>query len=324
MSESTGRIVRFFCNTNSRELCAKAMLADASLSTFTGKIRKELARVECGYLGMLGRPLHANKFDRLSLNDDLDWDKEVMSDGSTVESVASPTTATRDYHMSSVVSRIDEAKRCINPCLKILVGLFLIALHYGSYYQYCIIFDYILRHGFLKDLELRDLPRLWWDVSSDIFKFESFFGGKCPRMQPSQMDFKKSYVDDPDAFCCSVSHLKDIRQKVNTLSFHSNSAYYLYLQNKTTSIPYIGLFKLQFFLPMCALAGMIVSDALRYADIIQPAGNMSGGSYNALKGANVPEHQFSFVLKNICRKFGFLSRLSIGEAIACDALCQKN
>jgi hypothetical protein len=110
----------------------------------------------------------------------------------------------------------------------------------------------------------------------------------------------------------------DIRNNVNNGGLRDIKHYFQYLHDQTKNFPGFGIFSLQFYLPILAHLGLLSSNALHYADAIQPANDFTGGTYTKLVDFGIHEKQFEYVLLNLCQLFGFNRRLSIGESITCE------
>jgi len=233
--------------------------------------------------------------------------------------------------MSSVAYRMDQLKSLEHPPVRLIAGFLLVALHYGSYFQYYIIMGYLLEHdlmehlvehGNLDSLSVEEIPGMFWRVSGQVFEFSSFLGGIHPRIQATNFKFNETFVQNPRRFSTQVDVLVQILSAVNNESFLSESAFFGYLREKSKELSGLGLFKLQFFVPLAALCGLVRGPALKYADMIEPAEGASGGSHTVLSTYFQP-HQFSYVLRNICSEFGLQRREMTGECITCEGVRKK-
>ena len=327
LSESTGRIRRFVCNTNSRASVEAVLLKEAALYQLTGPIRQELLRIGRGYAHMVaGFPPHvrpevtdATSFANMELGRYTPFVHHQLPNGTSQLYVECPSSPTRDYHLSSVISRIDEIKEKFRPPTRLLLGYLLIAIHSPSYFQYYVIMGHLLSNENLSELALEQLPLLFWNVSTNVFCFPSFLGGLRPRIQATAFDFSATYVNNTQNFVADVHVLQQILLSVNNNSFSGLSHFHEYLGGQSEGMNGIALFKLQFFLPMAALCGLVRPASLKYADLIHPADGPEGGSHATLTAHGFQPHQFGYVILNLCQRMGFQRRESIGECLTCES-----
>jgi hypothetical protein len=235
-----------------------------------------------------------------------------------VEVINTRACPSRDFYISAATSRIHEVMINLSPPIDFLIGLIVIALTMSSYEQYYIVLGYLLENKLLDTTRVSDLPKLFYDTSQVVFEFKCFVGGKYPRTQSKAFDFKVQYVENTTRFLQSISNFVDIRNNVNNGGLRDIKHYFQYLHDQTKNFPGFGIFSLQFYLPILAHLGLLSSNALHYADAIQPANDFTGGTYTKLVDFGIHEKQFEYVLLNLCQLFGFNRRLSIGESITCE------
>ena len=109
-------------------------------------------------------------------------------------------------------------------------------------------------------------------------------------------------MEDPTAFEQDVNCLCRLLARVNNASFESDDDFYSTIDDTAGQLRGIALFKLQFFIPMAALCGLVKETSLRFADMIKHSDGFTGGSHAALESAGFQPHQFGYILLNLARK----------------------
>ena len=143
--------------------------------------------------------------------------------------------------------------------------------------------------------------------------------GKHPRFSPSGLDFKKVFVDDQFKFGLAVIELKELLKLVNTTLDWVAVMAKIKEMAGSSNLPGLNVFRLQLFIPLAALCGLVLPSNLFHADYIEPAEGVNDGSFSALNAAGLEKHRHSDALLNICGWVGLPRRHSLGECLTCES-----
>jgi hypothetical protein len=144
-------------------------------------------------------------------------------------------------------------------------------------------------------------------------------GGKQPRFSPSGMDFKKTFVENKTNFKVAVGELKELLKLVNTTVDPAVVTAKIKEMAGSSNLPGLNVFRLQLFIPLAALCGLVLPSNLFHADCIEPAEGVHNGSFSALNDAGFERHRHSDTSLNICGQIGLLGRHSLGECLTCES-----
>jgi hypothetical protein len=171
--------------------------------------------------------------------------------------------------------------------------------------------------GLLKRIRT-DLPGAYWEISEQLYPGK-FWGGSSPRFVPSGIDFKKLFVENKTNFSVAVDELKELLKLVNTTTDRAAVTAKIKEMAGSSNLPGLNVFRLQLFIPLAALCGMVLPDSLFHADYIEPAEGVNNGSFSALNHAGFERHRHSDTLLNICGQVGLPRRHSLGECVTCES-----
>jgi hypothetical protein len=171
--------------------------------------------------------------------------------------------------------------------------------------------------GLVKRIQ-SDLPGTCYEISERLFPGK-FWGGKHPRFSPSGFDFKKVFVEDKINFQVAVGELKELLQFTNTTLERSAVTALIKVMADSSKLPGLNVFRLQLFIPLAALCGLVLPEKLCHADYIEPAEGLSNGSFSILNEAGFERHRHADTLLNICGQVGLPRRLSLGECLTCES-----
>jgi hypothetical protein len=127
------------------------------------------------------------------------------------------------------------------------------------------------------------------------------------------------FVENKNNFGTAVTELEEFLKIVNNLKDTAALNEIISQVSHGAKLPHISIFCLQLFLPLAALCGLVLSDKLFLADVIQPSLEITNGSHTALSNAGFELHQYSYVMKNVCTFLKLPARESIGEALICES-----
>jgi hypothetical protein len=117
------------------------------------------------------------------------------------------------------------------------------------------------------------------------------WGGSQTCFLPFSFDFKKTFVDDKPRFELAVAELKQLLKLVNSSSESVLvAALKMKEMAKSSNLPHLHVFRLQLFIPLAALCGLVLPDHLVHADHIEPSDGVNNGSFSALNDAGFPRH----------------------------------
>jgi hypothetical protein len=87
----------------------------------------------------------------------------------------------------------------------------------------------------------------------------------------------------------------------------------------SSKLPGLTVFRLQLFIPLAALRGLVLPEKLCHVDHIEPAEGLSNGTFSVLNDAGFERHRHADTLLNICGQVGLPRRLSLGECLTCES-----
>jgi hypothetical protein len=296
---------------------------ETKFAAFKLGLESEMERINSSYQEIFGdRPEElptAGRYTNLYLKDDLPWVKETDGQGNKFCYIRAASAPSRDLFLSSAASAIynlglqEEDSGC--HCM---VGLLLIALYLSTYHQlYSIIGTIKHNPGLLERIRF-DLPCLYAEISEQRFPGH-FWSGKHPRFSPSGFDFQKVFVENKTNFEVAVGELKELLKLVNTTLDRTVVTAKIQEMAGSSKLPGLHVFRLQLFIPLAALCGLVLPDKLYHADYIEPAEGVNEGSFSALNAAGFEKHRHSDALLNICGQVGLPRRHSLGECITCES-----
>ena len=144
-------------------------------------------------------------------------------------------------------------------------------------------------------------------------------GGKHPRFSPSGFDFKKVFVDNLSKFETAVIELKELLKLVNTTKNRVDVTAKIKEMASSSNLSGLNVFRLQLFIPLASLCGLVLKENLFHADYIEPADGIDNGSYSTLIDAGIERHRHPDALLNICGHVGLPRRHSLGECLTCES-----
>ena len=322
-STSSGRLYRAVTNLNSREACGRAMEEETKFASFKLGLEAEMERIDSSYKEIFGERVEdvptAQTFTDLYLKDDLPWIEEADDRGNLMRYISAATAPSRDLFLSTATSAVynlrqqDEDLGCT-----ITVGFLFIALYMSSYQHFNAILAAIKEDEGLLEMIRSDLPGTYWEVSERLFP-SKFWSGKNPRFSPSGIDFKKLFVENKTNFEVAVGEMKELLKLVNTTIDPEAVPAKIKEMAGSYNLPGLNVFRLQLFVPLAALCGLVLHNNLFHADYIKPAEGVHNGSYAALNNAGFEMHRHSDTLLNICGQVGLPRRHSLGECLTCES-----
>ena len=91
----------------------------------------------------------------------------------------------------------------------------------------------------------------------------------------------------------------------------------------SSNLPHLHVFRLQLFIPLAALCGLVLPQQLFHADHIEASDSVENGSYSALSTAGFARHRHPKPLLNICGPVELPRRHSLGECLTCESHRRK-
>jgi hypothetical protein len=253
----------------------------------------------------------AATFTSLHLTDDLSWGEEKQ--------ITLASAPSRDFFLSAAASAVYSLQEKEEFCLDCgtIVGLLLIAIYMSSHRQLHIILLTVRDDAKLLERIKTDLPGVYCETSEKLFP--KFWGGGEQRFCTSAFDFHHCFVEDHPRFKRAVAELKELLKLVNSSLDSVVVASKTKVMATSASLPHLHVFRLQLFIPLAALCGLVPPDHLFHADHIEPSEGVTNRSFSALTDAGIPRHRHSDALMNICGQVGPQQRLSFGECLACES-----
>jgi hypothetical protein len=322
-SESAGRLHRVVTNLNFRAACGRAMENESKHASFKLGLATEMKRVDASHKEIHGDRTDnlptAQTHDCLCLKDDLPWVDETDGEGNHMRCKRMASAPSRDYFLSTAVSAVCNLRlKQVDIGCDTMVGMVLIAMCMCSHQHLHAIGVAIKGDpGPVKRIQ-SDLPGTFYEISERLFPGK-FWGGKHPGFSPSGFDFKKVFVENKIDFQIAVGELKELLKFTNTT--HERSAVTALIKEMADSskLPGLNVVRLQLFIPLAALCGLVLPEKLQHADYIEPAEGHSNGSFSILNKAGFERHRHADTLLNICGQVGLLRRLSLGECLTCES-----
>jgi hypothetical protein len=133
------------------------------------------------------------------------------------------------------------------------------------------------------------------------------------------LKFNEVFVDNPFNFDLGVVELKELLKLVNSCDDKSLVTRKLKEMALSSNLPGLNVFRLQLFIPLAALCGLVLPQYLFHADYIEPVEGIKGGSFSALSKAGFPNRRHQDVLLNVCGQVGLPRRHSLGECLVCES-----
>jgi len=194
----------------------------------------------------------------------------------------------------------------------------LIAIYMSSYHQFYAVVDYIMKDNDLKVNIHNNVAGTYFKVSEILFPGK-FWGGKLPRFSPSALDFKDVFVQNQFNFVLAVVELKELLKLVNICADKKMITAKIREMADCSNLPGLNVFRLQLFIPLAALCGLVLPESLFHADYIEPAVGITGGSFSTLNEEGFPLNRHQDVLLNVCGLVGLPRRHSLGEGLVCES-----
>jgi hypothetical protein len=127
------------------------------------------------------------------------------------------------------------------------------------------------------------------------------------------------FVDNKTKFAVAVDELKELLKLVNTTFDRTDVTAKMKEMAGSSNLPQLNVFRLQLFIPLAALCGLVLPQHLFHADCIEPSDGVDNGSFSALRAQGFEKHRHSDTLLNICSKVGLPRRHSLGECLTCES-----
>jgi hypothetical protein len=254
----------------------------------------------------------------LYLTEDLPWEKEDGGDNNGLRSIRTASAPSRDLFLSAAVSAVCNLRQQVEGRFcHTTVGLLLVCLYMSSYKQLHQVMLTMKDDPELSNRIATDLPGAYWDTSENLYP--RFWGGANARFVPSGFDFKELFVDNKTNFEVAVGGLKELLKLVNTSLDRAAVTAKIQEMADSSDLPNLNVFRLQLFIPLAALCGLVLPDRLFHADYIEPSEGVNNGSFSALSEAGFAKDRHSHTLLNICGQVGLPRRHSLGECLACES-----
>jgi hypothetical protein len=320
-SESTGRLHRAVTNLNSRAACGRAMDSETEFATFRLGLETEMKRIDTSYQELCGDGPSvptAQTFTELCLSEDLPWETDTDGQGFVLRCCRAASAPSRDFFLSTAASAVCNLRlKGEGIGCHTMVGMLLIAMHMGTYQHLCAIGLTIKGQPGLFERMRTDLPGTHWEISEPLHPGK-FWAGKHHRFSPSGLDFHQVFVKNKTNFNGAVGELKELLKLVNATLHRATVTAKTKELVDSSKLPGLNVFRLQLFIPLAALCGLVLADSLFHADCIEPAEGVENGSYSALTTAGFAMHRHSSTLLNICGQIGLPRRHSLGGCLTCE------
>jgi hypothetical protein len=325
-SESTNRLYRVVTNLNLRAACGRAMKKELKHVNFRQKLTQEMERINSSY-----REIYANHtteedlvptattFTNVFLKPDLPWKGEMDEECHILKYIQAASAPSRDFFLSAASSAICKLREQeTGLSVQDTVGLLLIAIYMSSYHQFHAVVDYVMNDADLRARIHNDVAGIYFNASEKLFPGK-FWGGRLPRFTSSSLNFKKVFVENQFNFGLAVVELKELLKLVNTCADKRMVTSKIKEMAASSHLPGLNVFRLQLFIPLAALCGLVLPEFLFHADYIEPAGSAIGGSFSTLNDEGFPQNRHQDILLNVCSLVDLERRHSLGEGLVCES-----
>jgi hypothetical protein len=293
---------------------------------FRQNLMQEMERINSSY-----RDIYANhttekedvptatRFTEIYLKPGLTWECEMDEEGHYLKYIQAASAPSRDFFLSaasSAICKLRQQETGLN--CQDTVGLLLIAIYMSSYHQFYAVVDSISNDADIRGSIHNDVAGTYFKVSENLFPGK-FWGGKLPRFSSSALNFKEVFVENQFNFGLAVVELKELLKLVNTCADKKMITLKIKEMAGCSHLPGLNVFRLQLFIPLAALCGLVLPEFLFHADYIEPAVGITGGSFSTLNEQGFPQNRHQDILLNICGLVGLQRRHSLGEGLVCES-----
>ena len=127
-------------------------------------------------------------------------------------------------------------------------------------------------------------------------------------------------MENKTKFEVAVGELKELLKLVNTTLNCSLITAKTKEMADSPNLPHLNVFRLQLFIPLAALCGLVLPQHLRHADYIEPSDSVINGSHSTLIAAGIPRDRHAKTSLNMSGLVGLPARRhSLGQCLTCES-----
>ena len=149
------------------------------------------------------------------------------------------------------------------------------------------VLDVKSRSRFTQSCSISKMIQGFWSGLRPIFREPTigtpiFCGGAKAHFLPSGFDFKLLFVGNKTKYEVVVGELKELLKLGNTTFDCASATAKIQEMAEGSNPPHLYVFRLQLFIPLAALCGLVLPKHLFHADYIEPSEGVANGSFSAL------------------------------------------
>jgi hypothetical protein len=312
---------------NLRQAAGDYINRENGIQGFLVKVDLYLQEITTSYQQLLdntgintdGVPISWRACDELFLCDQSPWVEYVLPNSTIIHIMKPRAGISRDYWFSMAADVLRRAKCLV---LDDIFELLLIALYQSSWVYFYITVKTMIEDG-SGHLSVPNKPpgtvaALYCQTCCTLFG-GSFHCGVLKRFQISNIDFPLVYLNNAgvtEAFTAAMASLVDLRDWAEMAMDCESTDLKEKLQAIVPSLPFIAEFRLQMFLPLCGLSGLLVHN-LGIVDVAYPC--VGKGSHQTLTELHLKEGRVDQFMSLMSQHLQIVPhRSSLIEGILCE------
>lgn len=316
---------------NLRQACGDYVNRENGVKGFLSRVDLYLHEIDVSYQRILKMTaldigdvaINWNTYDALFLCDHSPWEETTLSSGVVVEILKPRAAVTRDYWFSMATDVLRKAIPIIGDDV---YELLLIALYQSGWLYFYLTLSAMLKNGTWgtpQDGSVR-LPGLvastYCDTCASLFQ-NSFHCGVLTRFQMNNIDFRKTYLNSSGignvTFNLALTSLLGLRNWSELFVGCSSAELQFKFGEVLPNLPSIGEFRLQMFLPLCGLSGLL---KLSLANAVIAFPSVGRGSYLSITDLGIGPDKTDQFMRMISRYLKIDPHIPAwAEAILCES-----
>ena len=253
-------------------------------------------------------------YDKLFLCDNSPWKEYNLPLGGSVPLIELRAGVSRDLWMSMATHVLRLARAALVKKPHLFLELMLIALHQSGWLYLHLTISRMLKMGFLEgdDLVAGDVSRMYLETTNKLFG--TFHCGSKTRFNVGGCDFDKVYVGNGKTLLDALSGLQEFLVWADMAVGVGPDQLQDRMDEVLPYLPGINYFRLQMFIPLCGLCGLLPRN-LAIVDVCFPVEGR--GSYKSLVEAGVKKERFGKYFSLISNHFAVDPRRTTWPEMMC-------
>ena len=253
-------------------------------------------------------------YDKLFLCDNSPWKEYNLPLGGSVPLIELRAGVSRDLWMSMATHVLRLARAALVKKPQLFLELLLIALHQSGWLYLHLTISSMLKTGDLEgdDLAAGDVSRMYLETTNRLFG--TFHCGSKTRFNVGGCDFEQVYIENAKSFSEALGGLQEFLVWADMAVGVGPDQLQDRMDEVLPSLPGINYFRLQMFLPLCGLCGLLPRN-LAIVDVCFPVEGR--GSYKSLVEAGVKKDRFGKYFSLISNHFGVDPRRTTWPEMMC-------